>query len=104
MPYKDPSKEAARVKAYRGRNPEAVKAAARKAQRKRSGAINATSDTKSGPCEICKTETKTLQWDHDHFTLEFRGWLCRPCNVGLGHFKDNPERMESAVQYLRRKL
>ena len=38
--------------------------------------------------------------DHDHITGEFRNWLCHKCNLGLGNFADNLQRLQSAVQYL----
>ena len=38
--------------------------------------------------------------DHDHKTGLFRGVLCRQCNLGLGHFKDNIKVMYEAVRYL----
>ncbi len=52
-------------------------------------------------CRICKTETK-LVWDHDHVTGKFRGWLCSPCNIGLGMFKDDANRLEEAIKYLKK--
>jgi len=41
-----------------------------------------------------------LHWDHDHATGLFRGCLCINCNLGLGHFKDSPDRLNNALAYL----
>ena len=54
-----------------------------------------------GKCAICNS-THRLVVDHDHGSNEVRGILCTPCNLGLAHFKDTPEFMELAAQYLRR--
>jgi hypothetical protein len=40
------------------------------------------------------------QCDHDHETNEFRGWLCKKCNTGLGALGDNLESLLRAVEYL----
>ena len=40
--------------------------------------------------------------DHDHKTGRFRGVLCRQCNLGLGHFRDNIKTMYAAIHYLER--
>ena len=37
----------------------------------------------------CMATTKTV-----------RGFLCAPCNLGLGHFRDRPDLLCSAIQYL----
>jgi hypothetical protein len=55
----------------------------------------------NGVCAICKTKTdKPLRIDHCHSTKMVRGLLCDLCNIGLGHFKDNTERLRSAIEYL----
>ncbi len=62
-----------------------------------------------GICAICGNpeieeragEVKALSIDHCHETKIIRGLLCRKCNSGLGMFKDNPETLEKAAQYVR---
>ena len=64
-------------------------------------------------CPICKRNIeqiarkgqKRLQnWvlDHCHITETFRGWLCHHCNVGLGAFSDDINRIENALEYLQK--
>lgn len=43
-----------------------------------------------------------VHFDHDHETGEARGWLCKPCNVGLGMLGDNIEGLEQAIRYLKK--
>ena len=62
-------------------------------------------EEQNGCCAICgehQTETnKRLVIDHNHITGDVRKLLCSKCNVGLGMFKDNPELLEKAAQYIR---
>ena len=54
-------------------------------------------------CAICHTRQKRrLAIDHDHETGIVRGLLCDLCNRGLGYFKDVPERLRLAAEYLER--
>jgi len=55
-----------------------------------------------GECAICGCElvAGAANVDHCHGTGQIRGVLCKACNVGLGHFKDDPERLERAAKYL----
>lgn len=56
-----------------------------------------------GKCKICGKELpdgEYLHVDHCKDTGEIRGLLCRECNIGLGLFKDNPDTLESAIEYL----
>lgn len=60
-----------------------------------------------GGCAICGCKDPddgrvNLPLDHNHKTGAVRGILCPGCNKGLGHFYDNPERLEAAAAYLRR--
>lgn len=64
----------------------------------------------NGKCSICKTadfggysnlgEKYGLVVDHCHTSGKIRGLLCGHCNRMLGMFKDNPNTMVSAVEYL----
>jgi hypothetical protein len=87
---------------YRQANLHATRAAVRLCKRRRSGAINATGETRDGPCEICSRHAAPLHWDHDHATGLFRGWLCSECNTGLGKFQDNLKNLANAICYLRK--
>ena len=55
-------------------------------------------------CAICKISNIKSHFDidHCHKTKIVRGLLCRSCNMGLGYFKDRPELLEQAADYLRR--
>jgi hypothetical protein len=50
-------------------------------------------------CVICGSE-EPLVVDHDHVTGKIRGMLCGHCNRGLGHFRDSPELLDFAAQYI----
>lgn len=60
-------------------------------------------------CEICRRTPEEaysvdryarLSLDHCHETGKLRGFLCGPCNSGVGHLGDNHERLRKAAQYL----
>jgi hypothetical protein len=40
--------------------------------------------------------------DHDHVTGEVRQLICRHCNIALGYVKDDVDRLEKLIVYLRR--
>ena len=54
---------------------------------------------RQGMCAICKEET-TLVIDHCHSSGKVRGRICSLCNIMLGHARDNPEYLKSAILYL----
>lgn|SRR6185437_1986870 len=56
----------------------------------------------NGRCLICDQPDSLLNVDHCHESGRVRGLLCRLCNAGLGSFKDDPVRLQSAINYLAR--
>ena len=54
-----------------------------------------------GQCAICQQELP-LEIDHDHATGAVRGLLCRPCNLSIGKFEEDPIRLQRAIDYLSR--
>ena len=55
------------------------------------------------PCDNCGRTDKKLVFDHDHETLEHRGWLCDNCNRSIGMLGDTIESLERTILYLKRK-
>ena len=64
--------------------------------------LKKTSPPKPKNCECCKNEDNRLCLDHCHDTLEFRGWICEPCNRGIGQLGDNIKGLQKAMSYLQR--
>lgn len=70
--------------------------------------------SQGGVCAICRQDlqhdtNQRLSVDHDHSCCSgkgescgrcIRGILCSNCNSGLGHFRDSPEVVQSALAYL----
>jgi hypothetical protein len=62
----------------------------------------------NGLCAICKLyipeihehSPVPLTVDHDHITHKVRGLLCCICNTALGEFRDDPNILQSAIDYL----
>ncbi|WP_037810975.1 endonuclease VII domain-containing protein [Streptomyces sp. MspMP-M5] len=52
-----------------------------------------------GLCVIC-LEADAAHVDHDHKTGKVRGVLCFSCNAALGQFKDRPDVLRRAAEYL----
>ncbi len=71
-------------------------------------------EKQGGGCAICGTSLPGGRWntwhvDHDHQCCGYsqktcgqcvRGLLCATCNVGLGQFKDDPDLLRAAADYL----
>lgn len=58
-----------------------------------------------GVCAICRMANeggRMLCIDHCHVIGGIRGLLCGSCNRGLGMFRESPEVLERALEYLRR--
>ena len=58
---------------------------------------NRSADLLVGPTDRTQTPWRL---DHDAGTGDFRGFLCDPCNLGLGKFGDSTERLFNAMMYL----
>lgn len=106
---KERSRESGRK--YRKRNPRVCK----NAHLKRKYGITIEDydkmlEDQGGVCKICsnpetevdkkKGKLKDLAVDHCHITGKVRGLLCGRCNKALGKFKDDPELIRSALNYL----
>jgi Recombination endonuclease VII len=104
---REPRKDA--VRAWQKANPDKVRANRRKHQhrrhiRDRFGLTveewDAMLIAQSGRCAICNDPMEKPCVDHDHETGATRALLCKDCNTGLGHFRDDTERLMAATQYL----
>lgn len=92
---------------------ECMKASSRKANWARQD-IDIDPDTRSlldeagdFRCAICDRTPeevpgvfKELSVDHDHTSKGVRSLLCQPCNLAIGLFQEDPERMRIAADYV----
>lgn len=95
-------------------NPEKTKAAAHRARLKRYGLTNEEFERmfadQAGGCAICgeplvlntasNKRRSVLHVDHCHKTGLVRGLLCGNCNLGIGMFADDPDKLRAAILYL----
>ena len=51
-------------------------------------------------CECCGKISDKIVCDHDHETLNHRGWICQSCNQGIGLLGDNILGIKKALTYL----
>jgi len=63
-------------------------------------------EDQGGKCAICNTSEpghggNRFCIDHCHTTGKVRGLLCMPCNVSIGHLKDNVQLLEKALNYVK---
>lgn len=66
------------------------------------------SERMSRPCEVCNRSVGRddckpgtgMHVDHDHSTGALRGTLCMRCNMGIGWFGDDPEKLIAAAEYI----
>lgn len=60
--------------------------------------------SQGGRCAICRSDDPGAKgmWhvDHCHDAGTVRGLLCSACNTGLGQFKDRPDVLRAAADYL----
>jgi hypothetical protein len=59
----------------------------------------------NGVCKLCDGKDpypggRALSVDHDHETGKVRSLLCTHCNSGLGMFRDSPELLRAAADYI----
>jgi hypothetical protein len=67
--------------------------------------VEARIAAQNGRCAICGDPPNGrggFHLDHDHATGKHRGMLCSECNLGLGKFRDSPDRLRAALTYLER--
>ena len=101
--------EAPRFKRYRTDNQKKVSATRLNWHRKKSynfppELFDERFNEQGQACAICKSPDAggrgAFHADHDHDSSQPRGVLCHNCNVALGNFKDNPEILQAAIDYL----
>lgn len=96
-----------RTRAWAKANPEKTKEHQKNYyQRLRKEIYDTFFAEQKGLCAICKEpsppEGPAFHIDHDHASGEVRGLLCRRCNWLLGHAEDSVDRLNAAIDYLRR--
>ena len=92
---------------YKKKNKEKVKIWDKKSQLKSKFGIslsqfNEMVEKQNHKCAICENSFLNFKIcvDHNHKTNKVRQLLCSQCNFGLGHFRENPQFLLNAVDYL----
>ena len=62
--------------------------------------LRKTAPVYKGYCECCGKEEPNPVLDHCHDREIFRGWLCPPCNLGIGTLGDTIQDIRNALSYL----
>ena len=115
MPYKDPAKNKASMKAYYEKNRTAIlkkQKEDRTPEKKRATHLkgkygitleqyNEMHQAQDDCCKICNNKTDKLVVDHCHTTGEIRGLLCSTCNSAIGLLKEDPKVISNAIEYLK---
>lgn len=77
--------------------------------------VDALRAAQAGRCKLCGIhEDETVyglfvDHDHSHCSAEagcpecVRGLLCRACNAGIGNFRDDVDRLLTAIEYIKHK-
>ena len=92
----NPGPKLTRAKNYYKNNPDKCKA--RDVKRLYGLTLEEYKRLLQQPCQICGKPSRDV--DHCHATNQVRGALCRSCNLGLGHFNDDPQLLQHAMNYL----
>ncbi len=98
-------KARANSKRWRENNLDAAHAAERKSRIKKVYGLsleqyNDIVIKQASACAICGLVPKILVIDHCHGNKKVRGLLCATCNTGIGHLRDDPKLLISALNYL----
>jgi len=89
-----------RLKRWRRANPDKTRAQKLRQQYDLDAETNAALlAAQQGLCAVCRVRKPTCV-DHCHGTGRVRGLLCRPCNSGLGQFRDEPRLLLAAAKYV----
>lgn len=110
-------RDAEATRRWAARNPEGLKAAYRRANLKSHFGLSELQlaemvAAQGSRCRICESDEPggAGRWaiDHDHSCCPgkktcgqcIRGLLCTSCNMGLGQFRDDPEVLRRAADYI----
>lgn len=108
--YREANKEViyAKQKEYRENNRQLISARNRlKKYGIKPDEFSALVGSQDGKCAICEDVLdvdgyRKIHVDHCHSTDVVRSVLCSGCNVGLGHFRENPNILRKAADYAER--
>jgi hypothetical protein len=72
----------------------------KKKQEKTRNILHQKAPPKPELCECCGKKPYKWCLDHDHSDDSFRGWVCEPCNTGMGKLGDDIGSVVKALNYL----